>query len=438
MRRALGALALALALPPCASAGSIFVIDGHGWGHGVGMSQWGAEGYARHGYGYGRILAHYYPHTVSRVVRPRPVRVLLANGVTGVRVGSPMPFRVRDARGRAFRLAPHGYVLDVRLRLRAGGKLRALRPPLRFEPGVAPVTLGGKGYRGAIVLIRRGGRLTAVNRLPLDRYLRAVVPREMPRHWHIQAYEAQAVVARSYALATIRPGRDFDLFSDTRSQVYGGIAAETRETNLAIGATAGHVLTYRGHVIAAYYHSTSGGRTSSSLDAWHTAKPYLVSVRDPFDAISPHHHWVEAVTAAELAAKLHVPGLRDVRAQTNASGRVVSLRAFGSGGSRPVTTDEFRSAFGLRSSFFELRVLSLDAPKAAARRGKPVELTGFVRRLARVRVQERLSNGSWKPVALVHPASNGRFRAVVRPQFTTAFRLAAARQPGPEVVVRVR
>jgi len=179
----------------------------------------------------------------------------------------------------------------------------------------------------------------------------------MPRHWHIQAYEAQAVVARSYALATIRPGRDFDLFSDTRSQVYGGIAAETRETNLAIGATAGHVLTYRGHVIAAYYHSTSGGRTSSSLDAWHTAKPYLVSVRDPFDAISPHHHWVEAVTAAELAAKLHVPGLRDVRAQTNASGRVVSLRAFGSGGSRPVTTDEFRSAFGLRSSFFELRVL---------------------------------------------------------------------------------
>src|ERR1700740_3397624 len=89
----------ALAAPAAANAGTTFVLDGGGWGHGVGMSQWGAEGYALHGYDYQRILAHYYPHTVLTKGVPRPVRVLLLQAQTRVRISSPAPFLVVDARG---------------------------------------------------------------------------------------------------------------------------------------------------------------------------------------------------------------------------------------------------------------------------------------------------------------------------------------------------
>ena len=98
----------------------------------------------------------------------------------------------------------------------------------------------------------------AVNVLPLDRYLRGVVPWEAPKGWHVQTYEAQSVAARSYTLATLHPNKDFDLFPDQRSQMYGGIRASD-ETNIAVGATAGQVLVWRDRIIAAYYFSTSGG-----------------------------------------------------------------------------------------------------------------------------------------------------------------------------------
>src|SRR5919197_1937374 len=100
MRRLVGAIAVALVLPGGASAGSLFVIDGRGWGHGVGLSQWGAEGCARHGWTAERILAHYYPGTAVDVAHPVTVRVLIAEGRQRVRVSSAKPYLVRDARGR--------------------------------------------------------------------------------------------------------------------------------------------------------------------------------------------------------------------------------------------------------------------------------------------------------------------------------------------------
>src|ERR1700709_88119 len=104
--RLFGATVLAaLALPAAGSAGTVFLLDGRGWGHGVGMSQWGAEGYARHGFGYRQILGHYYPHTHIGVASPRDVRVLLVEGQDAVRIGSSAPFVVVDAIGRRVHLA---------------------------------------------------------------------------------------------------------------------------------------------------------------------------------------------------------------------------------------------------------------------------------------------------------------------------------------------
>src|SRR3954471_23642001 len=130
MRVLLAAVLAALALPASGLAGTVFLLDGRGWGHGVGMSQWGAEGYARHGAGYRRILAHYYPHTHIGIADPRDVRVLLAQAQDKVRVGSGAPYVVVDARGMTLHLPPRAVVVDRRFMLRH----KHLRQPLRFEP----------------------------------------------------------------------------------------------------------------------------------------------------------------------------------------------------------------------------------------------------------------------------------------------------------------
>src|SRR4051794_15630816 len=244
-----------LTLAPTASAGTLFLLDGRGWGHGVGMSQWGAEGAARHGWDYRRILAHYYTGTKLEAWHPKPVRVLLGDGRGNARIGSAAPFLVVDAKGRKLRFPARSVVVDHRLMLQK----KRLVPPLRFRAGAQPLTYDLRGYRGDLVVKRTGGTLLVVNELPLDRYLRGVVPWEVPRGWHSAAYRAQAVAARTYALATLHPGEDYDLYPDTRDQMYGGIRAERPETNLAVGATAGQVVTYGGRPITAYYFSTSGG-----------------------------------------------------------------------------------------------------------------------------------------------------------------------------------
>src|SRR5256886_12532125 len=130
----------------------------------------------------------------------------------------------------------------------------------------------------------------------------------MPYRWRLAALEAQAVAARSYAIATLKPTARFDLYPDTRSQVYGGIAYETPRTDLAVHRTAGRVLTWNGHVATTFFFSTSGGRTAAIRDVWPRAAPapYLRSVVDPYDAGSPHHAWGPLVLTTErVAALLH-------------------------------------------------------------------------------------------------------------------------------------
>ncbi len=166
-----------------------------------------------------------------------------------------------------------------------------LRSPVRFDASSAPLTLDGLPYRGSLVIGRSGSGLYVVNDVPLESYLRGVVPREMPGELASEALRAQAVAARSYALATMKPHSSFDLYADTRSQVYGGIRAEHEATDRAVASTAGEVLSWQGGVATTYFSSTSGGRTAAIGDAWagSNARPYLVSVADPFDARSPHH-----------------------------------------------------------------------------------------------------------------------------------------------------
>jgi stage II sporulation protein D len=419
-----------LGLPASAFAGALFVIQGAGWGNGLGMSQWGAEGYAEHGWGYRQILAHYYPQTSLGVASDRPVRVLLAVGQKAVRIGSAGPFLVVDARGRKVHVPARTLTLGVPLHL--GG--HALAPPVVFEPGVQPLTLGGVGYRGTLTLTRAAGALTVVNTVSLELYLRGVVPSEMPGAWLTQAYEAQAVAARSYALAVLDPGAAFDLFADSRSQVYGGIAAEKPATNAAVADTAGQVLTYGGQIVRALYDSDSGGRTAAVEDVFVGSPPipYLASVKDPYDAASPYRRWRLALDAAELSSRLG-PGIDDVRVEHGESGVATSVVLLRGSARTVLAAHDFVQRLGLRSLRFSVSVLSLGGASRAPH-GR-LELHGFLREIGGVVLQAQLRNGTWRQVAHVHARPDGRFTLLVRRHAATAYRLAVDQIAGPPLDV---
>src|SRR5207245_8668173 len=172
-----------------------------------------------------------------------------------------------------------------------------------------------------------GGKLRAINVVGLEQYLYGVVPSEMPFTWLPEALKAQAVAARSYALATRRTGA-FGLYPATRSQVHLGIEHEKPSTNAAVDATAGQVVLYQGEVAKTFFFSTSGGRTASSEDVWGEPVPYLVSVPDSYDSISPYHDWGPfAFTGSKLAKLLKIKGQQvdDLQPELNQSGRTKTL-----------------------------------------------------------------------------------------------------------------
>jgi stage II sporulation protein D len=341
-----------------AAAERAFLVSGRGWGHGIGMSQWGAEGLALHGWSYRGILGHYYPGTTLVRERGGTIRVLLAEGRARVVVSSTTPFRV-VSRGRTRVLRAGRHAVPG----------RRLRPPLRFEPGATPLALDGSGYRGDLVVTGRRGSLQVVDDVSVERYLRGVVPAEMPFYWRVGALEAQAVAARSYALSQRKPAQSFDVYADARDQVYEGIRGERAWTNRAVGATAGEVLTWNGQVALTYYCSTSGGLTEAVSDAIPGVAqvPYLVSVADPYDSISPKHRWGPIrLDARQLTSKLDVPDVTRLALSLNGSDRVAWVQVAWHGGAKRVTGKSFQQAFGLPSTWFTVRGAEVDGGATGA------------------------------------------------------------------------
>jgi stage II sporulation protein D len=407
----------------------LFVLSGHGWGHGVGMGQYGAYGYAKHGVGYRAILAHYYSGTTIGTAPVRKVRVLLAQKKAKLTISSTADFSVTDAAGDKHDVTAGTITLDSKLKLKvdAAAKAKPLPGPLLFAPGTAPLELG-RPYRGQIQVTVADGKLQAVNVVGLEPYLQGVVPAEMPHTWAPEALKAQAVAARSYALASLKSG-SFDLYPDTRSQVYRGVAGEAPETNAAVQATAGQVVLYAGRVAKTYFFSTSGGRTMSAADAWGTPIPYLVSVPDPYDTLSPYHDWGPmAFTAAKLGKALHAQGkLMDVQVQANGSGRVADVTAVAANGESTATGAAVRKALGLRSTWFSVGVVSLSPPVGSAPvvYGSRAKLTGLARAVSSVGMESRLATAkTWTSGGRVKPAADGTFTVAVKPVTSTWYRLA--------------
>jgi stage II sporulation protein D len=414
--------------------GATFVISGRGWGHGVGMSQYGALGLAREGWTYAQILAHYYQGTQLAEATVRQVRVLLADGRKTLRISSAADFRVRDDSGGRHELPAGAYAFGPGLTV-AGERLSG---PLLFTAGAEPLELNGKAYRGALEITVLQSRLRAINTVALEAYLAGVVPDEVPPDWPAEALKAQAVVARSYALVSRRSG-PFDLYADTRSQVYGGVASEEPATTAAVGETAAQVLMFDGKVAATYFYSTSGGRTADVTDVWDGAQPtpYLVSVPDPADRLSPYHTW-GPVTLTEAKVRkafgLKQERLLDVRTTVNGSGRVKELVAVVEDGERTLSGAQARTRLGLRSTWFKVGVLALTKPLRPTAYGAALKLSGVARGLGAVTLERRaLGTTVWEPAGKPTVGKGGAFALSLKAQASAEYRLAAGAARTPPV-----
>jgi len=419
--------------PPTVRTQPTFFISGHGWGHGVGMSQYGAYGYAQHGWTYDRILKHYYTGTTIGKAPMTRVRVLLADKAKQVTIASKLPFQVVDATGSKHALDAGSYKIGPAYAYTdptdPNAQPVSLPYPLEFRPGATAVSLNGRGYRGSFRILKvTSTTVRVVNVVDVDLYLRGVVPSEMPKGWVPEALKAQAVAARSYALSRLHPSAAFDLYADTRDQVYLGIDHEAPATTTAVQATAGQVVLYKGKVATTYFFSTSGGRTASPQDLNPAAPPvpYLVSVPDPYDSISPYHDWGPfRYTARKLGRGLKSRGkLMDVHTVASPSGRVQSVLATGSKGQAAATGPQVRAALGLRSTWFEVGVLALGAPAMPVTFGTPTALTGTARGVTSVELQQLDPTGNWKTVTQLTPRG-GTIAPKVKPAQSSQFRLVA-------------
>jgi stage II sporulation protein D len=430
-------------------SGALFLFSGHGWGHGVGMGQWGAQGYALQGYTSAQILTAYYPGTTPGTTPETSIRVLLANGKKKLTLSSTGAITVVDANGASHTLAAGQTSLTPALELAVDGSTspQPLAPPLTFSPAPGSTLTLGRAYRGQVVVDVSNGRLRAIDVLPLEQYLYGVVPAEMPSTWLSAALEAQAVAARSYALASRRAGAPFDVYGDTRSQAYLGVSVETPAATEAVDETAGEVLLYNNQIADTLFSSSTGGWTQSAADAFgSTGLPYLVSQKDPYDTISPYHNWgpVE-VTARTLGKALGVKGrILDATVAHNSSRRVktVNIASLSRGTVRSTSAGgaATQSALGLRSTWFSVGVLTLEppAPNSAVAPGTRIRLAGVVRGVRNVVVQERTSGEPWKQLRRVVPAAKtGAFHFAVRPVATTDYRLATAHDAAAFVRIRV-
>ena len=384
-------------------AGTSFSLSGRGFGHGRGMSQYGAYGAAQSGLTRDEILDFYYPNTTRSTAVGNPtVRVkLTALGSSSTQVVTTKDLVVTDGTRTGtlyannsdgtlrtrWRVVPDGTGLTLQWlqsgTWRSTTSWKAVTKPLSFSDatlGKVRVVLADgtqREYRRVVRSVRSGTGLMTLSVVPMNYYLQSVVPSEMPPSWSAAALQVQAVAARTYAayeMAHQASGSAYDLCDSTACQVYKGLAGYTSSGTLvpheytastnAVTATSGLGVFYGGAPAFTQFSSSNGGQTAASSLA------YQVSKADPYDNVpsGSSSRWTTSLSISSLEKAYSTVGtlkaLRvDKRDGINAwGGRISSVTIIGSAGSKTVTGDSFRSTMGLRSTWWTVT----SAPAASA------------------------------------------------------------------------
>jgi stage II sporulation protein D len=243
---------------------------------------------------------------------------------------------------------------SVKLRSSAGKPLADCGPTLRAA-GAGKIAIAGLGtYRGALETVPTesgAGSLNVVNALPVEQYVKGVIPNESPPSWPLEELKAQAVASRSFALTAGVGGNGFDLYADTRSQVYKGLESEYARSDEAAEATRGQVVMYGGKIAETLFSACSGGHTESIQDVFGgPAVPYLQGVPDPYDYYCPLHTWTLHFTGPEISSRLgaYLDGRlkQVVITKTGVSPRIIAAKLVGTGGTTTVTGEQLEVALG--------------------------------------------------------------------------------------------
>jgi peptidoglycan hydrolase-like amidase len=391
---------------------------GSGFGHGVGMSQYGANGWATGITGLTltgeQIVARYYPGTALQFIdaqRPQN-RVLLSapssqgryvcgdnryfagaladlNASGGIRIlneGANNQEIARGAGGQNFQFVARNGIVEVWSNWAPVTLVYSGAGPIVAAPVDATQPLGfiqkGGTYRGNIRFTNLGGTLRVINVVTYDDYVRGVLPLEMPTSWHAEALKAQAYAARTYSYTAFKgTARDYDVTDDQADQCYGGTRVEVPSSNTAVTATTGRVITYQGASIRAYFASSNGGYTLSdgcwmnnvirSGSTWVCSggQPYLAPVPDPADRavaapLNPRASWTVTFTSSDVRSAVLRCGGPDIGALQAVDlsnqvppgvGHPISVRVFGSAANADLRADELlRTCLGLRSTMVRL------------------------------------------------------------------------------------
>ena len=463
MRRLVALLAATLAAsaataPGSASAATVFTITGHGYGHGIGLGQYGALGYAQRGYPWSQIVSHYYPGTSLATVPAgysQTERVLLEPAMTSLAFSAGVRITIKDEGGglpKAAVLAAGSYTLARGL---SPGRWRVLDStgtpviinmlgPVDVMPWGRPLAIANTmplGWAGGqwwgwfrAIPNTADSDFALVENVPMETYLRGVVPSEMPSSWLPQALAAQAVVARSYAYASQHPTSDWDVV-DGVGEAYGPAEHWTAATDAAVAATAGQVVLYGGSVAWTFYSASSGGLTDSEVGAWDCGscgEPYLEPVADPYDSadgLNPYHSWApQTVTAAGLGRSLGLaaPVVSVTPAIGGLSRRVLSLAVRTStGGTSDILGYRVQQLLSLRSTYFRITGVTLTIPPRVEI-GQGAQLNGSVWPLPSgpVALQRRIGSGPWVTrLSSLHLNAAGAFTVYPRPTGTWSYRL---------------
>jgi stage II sporulation protein D len=358
-----------------ASSGT-FTIRGAGWGHGWGMSQYGAYGAARKGLSWKQILAFYYRGTqLDKMPSGTKIKVwITADNDNSLRVLPASGLAVRDTAGHRYTVPTGAKYTSWRIRRSGAGYRLGYRTSSgsyvtkstgltsgtwRFttRSKIVKVVLPNgsvRPYRGSVALIKRGAGGRTINNVLLEDYVKGVVPAEMPTSWPTSAVRAQAVAARSYAvrLQKFAGFSGYDICDTTACQVYRGMSRETSGGNAAVEATAGTILTYRGVVALTQFASSNGGYTARG------DYPYLAAHPDPYDGVIKSQAWTRTLSGSSISRAWPSVGTvkqLQITSRDGAGawgGRVKAIKIIGSSRTTTVSGTTFQHMFGMRSSLY--------------------------------------------------------------------------------------
>ncbi len=392
MKRAISAAVfVALAIVPApgaAAAGPSFAIGGRGWGHGVGMSQWGAKGLADGGATGKQILAHFYAGTaLGTPTLPGTIRVGLIQNQPAIHLTGNGPFDLDDhtgatrataASGQTWTLKPITGTNEIQVLDGSGAPSFTTTPPVTvyYENHTTQLSVKETGYtykHGRIDFDLSGGNLRGILIIPFERYLYGLG--EMPSAWNMEALKAQAIAGRTYAAEKVsrlgqnRAGCNCGLYASTLDQAYVGVAQEVSRWVTAVNSTKGQVSTYNGKLIQAFYSASDGGYTENNENVFGgTALSYLRGSCDPGDWANgddPNSNWTVTMDGDQIAQRLAAGGYKTGQVQQltvipprGVSGRMLrvidsthgGITVRGSTSTARIDGNTFESLLGLRST----------------------------------------------------------------------------------------